>query len=233
MESDPTGILLIDKPEGMTSHDVVAFVRRRGRFRKVGHAGTLDPLATGLLVLLVGQATRTAKNFLQDDKSYEATMTLGYSTDTGDREGKPLWRGTYGHLHREEILPILKTLEGSLVQVPPMYSAVKHEGKKLYELARKGISVERAPRQVTIYSLELRAFAPPTLSFFLSCSKGTYVRSLVETLGERLGCPGHLSSLRRLRSGPFSVLEAIPFERVRDGKGEDLLKYLRPLPVSV
>lgn len=230
MESDPVGILLVDKPEGMTSHDVVDFIRKKGSFTKVGHTGTLDPLATGLLVLLIGQATRSATLFLQDEKSYEATVTFGFSTETGDREGEPKRYGPYHHLHLEEIESVFQTLKGVIDQVPPMYSAVKRGGRKLYELARRGVSVERTPRKVTIQVLELREFQPPTLSFFLTCSKGTYVRSLVETIGEKVGCPCHLSSLRRTRAGPFSLKEATPFEKVRPLDREALTKLLRPLP---
>ena len=227
MGSDPLGILLIDKPEGMTSHDVVACIRKKGSFNKVGHTGTLDPLATGLLVLLIGGATRRAGLFLQDEKSYEAKMTLGLSTETGDCEGKPIQYGPYEHVRLEEVVEVFKTLQGAIDQVPPMYSAVKQGGQKLYELARKGLSVERAPRKVTIRVLELRAFHLPTLSFVLTCSKGTYVRTLVETIGEKLGCPSHLSSLRRTQAGPFSVTEAISIEKALMLDREALLNCLQ------
>ncbi|MFH1858111.1 MAG: tRNA pseudouridine(55) synthase TruB [Candidatus Omnitrophota bacterium] len=232
MVDDPCGILLVDKPEGVTSHDVVALVRKRGRFRKVGHAGTLDPMATGLLVLLIGPATHAAGTFLQDVKSYEAVMRLGFSTETGDREGHPVQHGSYRSLTEQTVQAVFKTLEGPLAQVPPMYSALKKNGRKLYELARKGISVEREPREVVIHTLELRAFRPPDVSFFLVCSKGTYVRSLAEAIGERLGCPGHLVSLRRVHSGAFSISETIPFEVIRRGTRDALLPYLRPLPTA-
>lgn len=229
MESDPSGILLIDKPDGVTSHDVVALIRRAGRFKKVGHAGTLDPLATGLLVLLIGKATRRAESFLQDEKSYEATMTLGFSTETGDREGKPFQFGTYHHVRPEKVEAVFQTLQGPVTQLPPMYSAVKQGGRRLYQWARKGISVTRVPRQVRIRTLALRTFQPPALSFFLVCSKGTYVRSLVEMIGEKLGCPGHLSSLRRIQSGRFSVNTALPFEKARSLDRESLSRLLKPL----
>ena len=136
MREEPHGILLIDKPEGITSHDVVASIRKRGRFRKVGHTGTLDPLATGLLILLIGRSTRSASSFLQDDKSYEGTLCFGFSTETGDREGVPVRYGLYHHLRLEQAQLILRALEGSLTQIPPMYSAIKQKGRKLYELAR-------------------------------------------------------------------------------------------------
>ena len=229
MGNDPAGILLIDKPEGITSHDVVDWIRRKGSFDKVGHTGTLDPLATGLLILLIGQATRNASRFLQDEKSYEAVMALGVSTETGDREGKPVRHGSYQQVRRESVVEAFQTLQGVVEQIPPMYSAVKQRGRKLYELARKGLSVERVPRKITIRLLELREFYPPTVSFFLICSKGTYVRSLVEAIGEKLGCPCHLTSLRRTQAGSFSVTEAVSFEEMRHSERESLLKYLRPL----
>jgi len=227
MDNDPFGILLIDKPEGVTSHDVVACIRRKGRFQKVGHAGTLDPLATGLLVLLIGRATRSAASYLEHEKCYEATMTLGVATETGDREGNPIRYGPYEQVHLGKVQEIFNALEGSSEQIPPMYSAVKQGGRKLYELARKGLSIERSPRRIFIRLLELREFHPPTLSFFLVCSKGTYVRALVETIGERLGCPGHLASLRRVRSGTFVVEEAVPFEEARHLDREALVKLLK------
>ncbi len=228
--AEPSGILLIDKPEGITSHDVVDFIRRQGGFRKVGHAGTLDPLARGLLVLLAGRsATREAGRFLRDEKAYEAILTFGFSTDTGDREGKPLQYGTYQHIHSEKIKETFLALQGIREQTVPIYSAVKKEGKKLYELARKGIVVEPPSRTIRIQTLEMRSFEPPNLSFFLVCSKGTYVRALVETIGENLGCPAHLAFLYRVRSGPFSVSEAFPFEEARKWDRETLVRKLRPL----
>jgi len=232
MLKDPSGILLIDKPEGVTSHDVVACVRKNGHFSKVGHAGTLDPLATGLLVLLVGRATRTSSSLIQDEKSYEATVALGFSTETGDREGKPIRYGSYETVTLEKVQKTFETLRGPQVQIPPMYSAVKHHGRKLYQMARQGISIERSPREILIRTLELLTFQPPTLSFFLVCSKGTYVRALVETMGQHWECPSHLSSLRRLQSGIFSVKEAVPFEKVRRLDREALLHFLRELPES-
>lgn len=156
-------------------------------------------------------------------------MTFGVSTETGDREGKPVRCGPYHHIRLEGVQETFRTLRGLLDQVPPMYSAVKQGGRKLYEFARKGVSVQRTPRQVTIHLLELRLFRPPLLSFDLTCSKGTYVRSLVETIGEKLASPCHLSSLRRTRSGRFSVLDAIPFEKACHFDREALVKLLQPL----
>ena len=227
MSKELSGILLIDKPEGVTSHDVVDCVRKRGRFRKVGHTGTLDPFATGLLVLLIGEMTRRSTTFLHDEKSYEATMLLGVSTETGDCEGKPVCFGPYHHVTREKMVEVFGSLRGPQEQIPPMYSAIKHRGEKLYELARKGLSVERAPRSIFIRTLELRDFNPPSISFSLSCSKGTYVRTLSETIGERLGCPAHLSSLRRVRAGAFSIDEAIPYGEIRCLERDSLMPYLK------
>ncbi len=227
MTEEYSGILLVDKPAGMTSHDVVAYIRKKGHFRKVGHAGTLDPFATGLLVILVGKTTRAASHFIQDDKSYEGTITLGLATQTGDPEGEVIRRGSYDHVSVEKARTVFESLLGPQEQVPPMYSAVKQNGKKLYELARKGIEVERPPRSIRIRTFELLRFEPPALSFFLACSKGTYVRVLAETAGERLGCPAHLSSLRRLRSGNFSIEEAVSFESLRQNDSPFLRTSLK------
>jgi len=220
---------LVDKPEGMTSHDVVASIRGRGRFSKVGHAGTLDPLATGVLVLLIGKATREADRFLQDEKTYEGTLTFGVSTETGDREGKPVRHGTYQHICPEAVKEVFKRLKGSSWQYPPMYSAVKQNGRKLYEWAREGIALERKPRTIMIRTLQMRHFHLPELSFYLVCSKGTYVRTLAETIAEQLGCPGHLTQLRRIQSGMFSVREALSFEEARTMDRKTLISHLLPL----
>ncbi|MBI4435958.1 MAG: tRNA pseudouridine(55) synthase TruB [Candidatus Omnitrophica bacterium] len=232
MLKDPSGILLIDKPEGVTSHDVVACVRKNGHFSKVGHAGTLDPLATGLLVLLVGGATHYFSFLMQGEKSYEAIVTLGVSTETGDREGRITRSASYEGVTLEKVQKAFETLQGPQEQIPPMYSAIKYQGKRLYQMVRRGVSVERRPRPIFIRTLELLAFHPPTLSFFLVCSKGTYVRALVETMGEKWGCPSHLSALRRVQSGFFSVAEAVLFEKVRRLDRSALLPFLRELPAS-
>lgn len=202
------GILLIDKPAGSTSFHLVALTRRLLGVQKVGHAGTLDPLATGVMVLLVGREyTRLAQTLIQDDKEYTATLHLGMGTDTDDSEGKVT--------ATSEDLPTLGAIEEQLIefqgwqeQVPPMFSAKKIKGKKLYELARKGIEVERRPEKVYM-SIQLLSYDPPYLSLHITCSKGTYIRSLARDLGAVLGCYGHLSALRRCRSGRFKSEECL------------------------
>lgn len=207
----PGGVLNIDKPAGMTSHDVVNVVRRLSGVRRTGHTGTLDPLATGVLLLCIGRATRLSEYLVGQDKQYEAAVRLGQETNTYDAEGeivaeKPVTVG------REAIESALNHFRGAISQVPPMFSAVKKEGKPLYELARKGVVVERPPRKVTIYHLDLVDWTPPLLRLDVTCSSGTYIRSLAHDLGQLLGCGGHITALRRTAVGHFSVGEAVPLE---------------------
>ena len=203
-----SGILLIDKPQGLTSHDVVDAVRRRFGIRRVGHSGTLDPLATGLLIILVDKATSQFNRFTNFDKEYAATLTIGTATDSGDSEGKVIARAGYDGLTRDKALSVLKSLEGKIEQTPPMVSAVKHKGKPLYKLARKGVTVERKKRLIDIYSLELLRFSLPEMEFKVKCSKGTYIRSLGEEIALRLGSCGHISQIRRVSIGSYSVNQA-------------------------
>jgi tRNA pseudouridine55 synthase len=229
------GVLIIDKPSGVTSHDVVARTRHILRERRIGHTGTLDPFATGVLVILVGKATRLAQ-FLNDvDKEYEAIIRLGYSTDTGDRTGNPISSppATPRNWTEAEIEEALKTLRGEIDQVPPMYSAKKIQGKKLYELARRGESVERKPVHVCIY--DFAAIKPSgelikdnldgTFDFHarVSCSSGTYVRTLAEDFGKRLYVGAHLAELRRTRVGDFQATQAITLEELKMHLGEESL----------
>jgi len=202
------GILIIDKPSGVTSHDVVQNIRRKFHMRRVGHAGTLDPLATGILILLLGESTKLSDRFSDFDKTYLATMRLGTTTETADIDGKILVTASYSDVTQQQIQDIMKSLEGEQDQVPPMYSAVKFNGKKLYELARKGIHVERPPRRITIRRLHLEAFNPPDVQFTMECSKGTYVRQLAADIGERLGCGACITQIRRVKAGPFAIQEA-------------------------
>jgi len=230
---DMDGVLVIDKPAGLTSHDVVAQTRRILRERRVGHTGTLDPFATGVLVLLLGKATRLAQFLSGVDKEYEAIIRLGYSTDTGDRTGTPI-AGPPDRRERwteTEIEEALQSLRGNIDQVPPMYSAKKIEGKKLYELARRGQSVERKPIHVCIY--EFAAIKPEgqlvkdnldgTFDFHtrVSCSSGTYVRTLAEDFGKRLYVGAHLAELRRTRVGDFSIDQAITLDELKIHFGEE------------
>ncbi len=203
------GILVIDKPGGLTSSGVVQRVRRLLRLDKVGHTGTLDPMATGVLPLCLGQATALAQILTGQDKRYCATLRLGSATDSGDADGKVIEERPVPPLERAAIEAELQLLVGPQLQIPPMVSAVQVGGKRLYELARKGISVEREPRAITVVSLKLEAWSPPDLTFEVCCSKGTYVRVLAEELAARLGTVGHLVALRRIASGRFELAQAV------------------------
>lgn len=203
-----SGILLIDKPQGLTSHDVVDAARRKFGIRRVGHSGTLDPLATGLLIILVDKATKQFNRFTNFDKEYAATLTMGTATDSGDSHGKVIASAGYDGLALENVVAVLKSLEGKIEQTPPMVSAVKHKGKPLYKLARKGVTVERKKRLIDIYRLELVRLCLPEIEFKVKCSKGTYIRSLGEEIARRLGSCGHISQIRRISIGAYSVDQA-------------------------
>jgi tRNA pseudouridine55 synthase len=229
-----TGVLIIDKPAGITSHDVVARVRRILGERRVGHTGTLDPFATGVLVVLLGRATRLAQFLSGAEKEYEAVIRLGYATDTGDATGKRIDAGAnittetqrHTEVHGEEIESALASLRGEIEQTPPMYSAKKIEGKKLYELARRGKEVERKPVRVTVKQFEAQMHdgsllkhnedGTCDLAARVVCSAGTYVRSLAEAVGERLGIGAHVFELRRTRAGEFKIEDAISLERLNE-----------------
>lgn len=222
------GILIIDKPPDVTSHDVVSRLRRILKTKRVGHTGTLDPFATGVLVTLIGKATRLARFFDKDAKEYEAVVRLGFETDTGDRTGKlRITNYELRDISVEEIKNVLEDFRGEIEQTPPMYSAKKIKGVKLYELARKKIEIERAPAKVSVYELqitncELRKgkndFELKTLDFGLkiSCSAGTYVRTLAEEIGKKLGVGAHLAELRRTRAGSFDISKAVSLEKLEE-----------------
>jgi len=220
------GILVVDKPQGMTSHDVVDLVRRRFGLKKVGHAGTLDPMATGVLVMLIGKLTKSSNSFISDDKEYDATLTLGGRSDTGDAWGKIAPSGTTASFSPSEIEKAFSAFTGEIEQSPPMYSAVKFKGKKLYELARKGISIDVKPRKVVIKRLDISSIALPSVSFRVTCSKGTYIRQLCVDIGETLGCGGYLSRLVRTRSGAFTVGQAIALDELKSLDSQALLGRL-------
>ena len=226
--SDVDGILLVDKPAGMTSHDVVDLIRRRFDIKKVGHAGTLDPAATGLLVILAGKATKLSSKFTSGDKEYEAVMTLGRKTDSGDTEGKVLAEAGYAHITTEKIREVFRGFEGETGQVPPMFSAIQIKGKRLYQLARKGEEVPREPRKINIKELRITKIELPHVHFTVRCSKGTYIRKLCDDIGDRLGCGGHLSFLRRTASGEFILKDSIDIAGLksisRPGLEERLVK---------
>ena len=213
------GILLVDKPQGMTSFDVVRRVRRAMGGVKAGHTGTLDPLATGVLPVCLGEATKIAGLLLAQDKEYQVTAQLGLRTDSYDVTGKVLHDGGADDVSRDAIELALEGFRGTIDQVPPAYSAVRRNGRRAYELARKGEKVTLDPRSVTVYALSVRSWRPPLLDLHVQCSKGTYVRSLVADLGERLGCGAAVGALRRLRSGQFSVDDCVALEQVERVEG--------------
>ncbi|MBD3368180.1 MAG: tRNA pseudouridine(55) synthase TruB [Candidatus Eisenbacteria bacterium] len=202
-------LLIIDKPSGPTSHDVVARVRRATGVRRVGHAGTLDPRGTGVLVVMVGRTTRLSAYLMDHDKSYSGRMVLGVTTDTQDAEGEVLERRDPSGVDRDRLDSVLDSFRGDIMQTPPMVSALKRGGVPLYELARQGIRVEREARPVTVRDLRIVSFDLPYVEFVIECSKGTYVRTLAADVGEQLGCGAHLDRLRRTRVGPFRVEEAV------------------------
>jgi tRNA pseudouridine55 synthase len=207
-----SGILNINKAAGLSSHDVVARLRRIIAQRRVGHAGTLDPLAAGVLLLCVGQATRVAEYLMSSEKTYEARIRLGIETDTYDAEGQIVREVANLSATRKQVQHELGAMVGTIEQTPPMYSAIKKEGAPLYRLARRGQTVPRQPRSVQIHELQLLDWAPPDLAIRLRCSKGTYVRSLAHDLGQRLGCGAHVLDLTRTASGQFLIDDAITIE---------------------
>ena len=210
------GIIIVDKPDGMTSHDVVARVRRRFNMKRVGHAGTLDPLATGVLVLLLGKATKLFNKFVAFDKAYRATMILGTETTSADTQGEVTGRQPYEHITRQQVEEVFKNFTGHIEQIPPMVSAVKVKGQKLYQLARKGIIIEREPRQIRIDCLRVEQFNSPEVAFYLECSKGTYVRQLAEDAGKILGCGACISQIRRTKVGAFNIEDAVNLEDLNE-----------------
>ena len=225
-----SGLLLIDKPAGLTSHDAVEKVRRRMRAKGAGHLGTLDPGATGLLVVAMGAATRCATVWQGGDKLYEATLRLGVSTTTQDLHGEVVARREV-HVTEAELLEAAGTFVGTIEQVPPMVSALKVGGQRLHRLARRGEVVERAPRTIRVESWEWLSITLPDATFRVRCSGGTYVRTLVHDLGERLGCGAALASLRRLRSEPFGVERAIPL-RALDGSTPEAAREAAGVPLD-
>ncbi len=229
-DPDPyDGLLLVDKPGGMTSHDVVARIRRNFRFRKVGHGGTLDPMATGLLLLLIGRGTKLSQEVMSSDKTYEGVMHLGLVTDTQDADGQVIDERDAAGATRELLETEMQKWTGDVMQTPPMVSAIKKNGVPLYKLARKGKTVEREPRLLHIYDFELLEFDSPRASFRLKCTKGTYVRTLCADIGEALGCGAFLEQLRRTSSGRFSVDQATDLDTVLKHSRESLGELIIPL----
>jgi tRNA pseudouridine55 synthase len=222
------GALLIDKPTGPTSHDVVAAVRRRFQLEKVGHAGTLDPNATGLLILLLGRATKLSEKLMSSDKVYEGTARLGEATDSYDSDGEIVSSLPVPPLTLEDLNAYAAHFVGDQMQTPPMVSAVKKDGVPLYKLARKGIEVERKPKLIHIYRFRFSSYQEPDGIFRVACTKGTYVRSLVHDLGHRVGCGAHLIQLRRNTSGRFDVADAIPLDQALELPAAELGKRVIP-----
>jgi tRNA pseudouridine55 synthase len=229
---DIQGVLVVDKQVGLTSHDVVQKVRRLFKTRQVGHAGTLDPVASGVLVILVGTATRIAQYLQEDDKEDHLTIMLGRSTDTQDITGRTIFECDPSGISRKDLEKEIKKYRGSFMQTPPVYSAIKYKGQPLYRLARKGIEVTPEPRRVTIYSIDIDGWDPPRASLKVVCSKGTYMRTLCHDIGEGLRVGGCMESLVRVRSGSFSLDEAVDLDTLQDDVSlpEQLSEAARGLP---
>lgn len=219
------GVIIADKPAGWTSHDVVSVVKRKLGAKKVGHLGTLDPLATGVLPLVIDGATKFARFLDGGEKEYLATLKFGEKTDTYDKEGKVVFSKDPSSVTEEDVLRALGTFKGRIKQVPPMFSSIKRNGTPLYKLARKGVVVEREAKEVEIYSLRVTCIALPCVEFIVSCSKGTYIRSICNDAGEMIGCGAHLTALRRTGCGAFPIDESISPE----APAETLLGRIIPL----
>jgi tRNA pseudouridine55 synthase len=230
LSQTPDGVLLVDKAEGMTSHDVVALVRRKLEIRRVGHCGTLDPIATGLLLITVGRGTKVQDLLMSEDKEYAGTFLLGVTTDTQDRQGAIIQRRPVPALDENHIRAAFEKFRGDFYQTPPMVSAKKHAGVPLYKLARQGKVVEREPRLVHVYRYTIDRIAIPEIDFSVLCSKGFYVRTYVHDIGETLGCGAHLTSLRRTKSGRFDAANAIGVAQIKEASREEILKRLLSLP---
>jgi len=223
------GVLLVDKPVGPTSHDIVNAIRRTFRIEKVGHGGTLDPNATGLLVVLLGKGTKLSDQLMGGDKAYTGVMRLGRVTSSQDRDGETLEENPWEHVTRAQVEEKMDGFLGDIFQTPPMVSAIKIEGVPLYKLARKGQEVERKPRFIHIFRFAVTEWAPPLVTFDVLCTKGTYVRTLAHDVGQALGCGASLEALRRTRSGLFDVKDAMPFENILKLTPDQLSARVMPL----
>ena len=222
------GAILIDKPAGPTSHDVVDAIRRKFGIKKVGHCGTLDPNATGLLIIVLGRGTKLSEKLMGDDKVYEGTIKFGVSTNSYDADGEILETKPVPALTLDRLDELAGGFVGDQMQVPPMVSAIKKDGVPLYKLARKGVEVEREPRLVHIYNFRFTTYQEPLGEFRLACTKGTYVRSVAHDLGQKIGCGAHLATLRRSVSGKFDVADAIPLDAVLKLTTSELEKRVIP-----
>jgi tRNA pseudouridine55 synthase len=222
------GAILVDKPAGPTSHDVVDAIRRKFGIKKVGHCGTLDPNATGLLIIVLGRGTKLSERLMSDDKVYEGTIQFGVATDSYDADGEILETKPVPPLTLDQLNEAAAAFTGDLMQKPPMVSAVKKDGVPLYKLARKGIEIEREARLVHIYNFRFIGYEPPLGRFKIACTKGTYVRGIAHDLGQKLGCGAHLATLRRTASGKFDVADAAPLDAVLKMTTAELEKKVMP-----
>jgi tRNA pseudouridine55 synthase len=223
------GILLIDKPKGITSHDVVDRVRRKLHMKRIGHAGTLDPMATGLVIILVGKATKASQYLMGLDKTYEGTILLGKNTNTHDAEGQVIQERPVPVLTEAQVIELLHSFEGDQYQTPPMFSAKKIDGVPLYKLARKGKEVEREARVIHVSSFDLDEFhAPDKIDFTVACTKGTYVRTLANDLGEKLGCGAHLTALNRTDIEKFKIEDSITLDELEKLESAEIRRRLIP-----
>ena len=220
--NDISGILLVDKPQDWTSQDVVSCIKHRFHLKKAGHCGTLDPMATGLLVLLFGKCTKMQDSLMAKDKVYRASMRLGIETDSEDATGNIIAEHPLLGIDENAVREASRSLLGEIKQIPPMVSAIKRNGKKLYELARKGVTVEREARTISIFSIEIERIALPDVDFIVHCSKGTYVRTLCADWGRTLGCGANMTALRRIKSGDHDLSGAYAMETI---KGWDLSQF--------
>ena len=220
------GIVIVDKPQGWTSQDVTARLRRVFQTRRIGHGGTLDPMATGVLPVFVGRGTRGVEFFEHAEKAYETVLQLGITTDTEDISGEVLEKRDV-HISETEFTEILSQFRGKIMQVPPMYSALKVNGQKLCDLARKGKTVERQPREIEIFELTMLEFNGDTARLRVKCSKGTYIRTLCKDIGEALGCGGCMAELRRVQAGDYTIEEAVPLQTLLDAENPE--EFLRPV----
>ena len=221
MRTGSDGLLIVDKPEGITSLEVVKGIKRRLRVRKAGHIGTLDPFASGVLPVVINEGTKLVPFLKEEPKEYAAMLKLGEETSTDDLTGEVISRKPWDKVTPGQIHAVAQTFQGKTCQIPPMFSAIKIGGKRLYQLARKGIEVERKEREVEVFSLRIMSIDLPRVAFCVSCSRGTYIRALGRDIGRKIGCGAHLLQLRRVQSGPFSVDQAIPWKRVMDFSSEE------------
>jgi tRNA pseudouridine55 synthase len=228
--SDPfDGVLLVNKPSGPTSHDIVAQIRRRFKIKKVGHGGTLDPQATGLLVILLGKGTKLSNRMISSDKTYTGKISLGVATDSQDAQGKVLSEADCSAITREALEGEMQKLVGDIMQTPPMVSAVKIDGVPLYKRARRGETVKREPKLVHIYEFALTSYDNPDSDFLVRCTKGTYVRTLCYDIGESLGCGAHLKELCRTHAGEFELKDASEMDDIMKMDNSQLIDVLLPL----